>query len=369
MSELKPVNKKKKILYLLFNAVPSSIVRGTIFNNAFKANGYEVRYYKLYSSFIEILNAWVTKKNYLPLFVLFFKLIQKCIIWIKISLNFPMVHKYDAIIIVKYTSSGNLRIIKRKGKDTPVLYDFDDAIWLPTFMGSDEFSSILKQSDFISCDNSYLAEKARIYNSNVFVLNGPVNPPVNVLDTSKVSSNENGLVEIGWVGSPQTLFYLYSINNVLAELHKKYQNIQLTLLGCGNNNELIPIFDDLKVIKIPYYSNIDMYEKLRSFDIGLYPLFDNELSLGRGSLKAIVYMSGAIPVVTSRLGENINLIQDGINGFLASTSEEWYYKLSQLIENKDLRKSIGLNGYHSIINDYSVNACFAQLEKNFLNHL
>jgi glycosyltransferase involved in cell wall biosynthesis len=362
-------NKNKKILYLLFGTAPSSIVRATIYNDVYKNHGYEVVYFKAYSSLIELFRTWINNKNYLSSIGLFLSLVQKCIMPVKKYIFLSILNKYDAIVIVKYTSSSFMRKVKNKAKNKPVLYEFDDAIWLPLFMGEKEFQSILKLADFVSCDNTYLADKAKKYNSNVFVLNGPVNPPLDVLHSPRITNNENKPVEIGWLGSPLTLFYLYSIYDVLMDLHRKYQNIRLTLVGCGNRKELIPYFDDLNVTYIPYYSGFNMYDKIKSFDIGLYPIYKNELSLGRGCLKAVVYMSSAIPVVATRIGENNNLIRDGINGFLASTSDEWFLKLSQLIENQELRNTVGMRGYNSILEHYSVDACFRQLENNFLDHI
>ena len=55
-----------------------------------------------------------------------------------------------------------------------------------------------------------------------------------------------------------------------------------------------------------------------SFDIGLYPLFLNELSLVRAALKAKIYMSGKTPFVASSIGEVKELIKDRTKVFLAN---------------------------------------------------
>jgi glycosyltransferase involved in cell wall biosynthesis len=110
-----------------------------------------------------------------------------------------------------------------------------------------------------------------------------------------------------------------------------------------------------------------MIQYVNTFDIGIYPLFKNQLSLGRGSLKAIIYMSAKVPVVASAIGgENENIIIDGENGFLAATNEEWFAALESLICDSKLRDKIGKEGYQNVKTRYSVESCFNQLQNNFL---
>ena len=67
-------------------------------------------------------------------------------------------------------------------------------------------------------------------------------------------------------------------------------------------------------------------------------------------------MALEVPAVMAAVGENINIIQDGVNGFLASTEEEWLTKLSFLIESKELRNILGKEGRKTIEANYSVEA-------------
>ncbi|HKC64311.1 MAG TPA: glycosyltransferase, partial [Pyrinomonadaceae bacterium] len=55
----------------------------------------------------------------------------------------------------------------------------------------------------------------------------------------------------------------------------------------------------------------------------------------------IQFMSLGIPVVATPTGSNLEIIKDGVNGFLADTADEWYERLRLLSENAELRRSIG----------------------------
>jgi len=85
-------------------------------------------------------------------------------------------------------------------------------------------------------------------------------------------------------------------------------------------------------------------ETLQSFDIGIMPLEDNDYNKGKCGFKALQYMAVGLPVVCSPVGMNKEIIEEGVNGFSAVTKGEWIKKLSELIENPELRKKMGGNG-------------------------
>ena len=58
--------------------------------------------------------------------------------------------------------------------------------------------------------------------------------------------------------------------------------------------------------------------------------------------------------VLSPVGVNEGLIEDGVNGFLARTNEEWVDKLSLLIDNTSLRATMGDKARKMVVDQYSV---------------
>jgi hypothetical protein len=61
-----------------------------------------------------------------------------------------------------------------------------------------------------------------------------------------------------------------------------------------------------------------------------------------------------VPVVASPVGINAEIIQHGVNGFLASTPDEWSRTLGMLIADSGLRQRIGLEGRRTIEARYSI---------------
>jgi hypothetical protein len=64
-------------------------------------------------------------------------------------------------------------------------------------------------------------------------------------------------------------------------------------------------------------------------------------------------MGVGVPVVGSPVGVNSDIIQDGVNGFLAGNDDEWVEKLSRLIEDAGLRREMGLRGRKTVEEGYS----------------
>ena len=103
--------------------------------------------------------------------------------------------------------------------------------------------------------------------------------------------------------------------------------------------------------------------RLREMDIGLMPLQDDAWARGKCGLKALLYMSVAVPPVCSPVGVNQEIVADGENGFWADTHEQWEKKLEMLMRDKNLRKRMGAKARKTVESRYSVRAVFPKLER------
>jgi glycosyltransferase involved in cell wall biosynthesis len=90
--------------------------------------------------------------------------------------------------------------------------------------------------------------------------------------------------------------------------------------------------------------------------IGIMPLINSEVEMGKCAFKAIQYMSLGIPPVVSPVGVNKLVVEDGATGFWANDEQEWLEKLEKLITNSELRSSMGTKAREKIIANYSVDA-------------
>ncbi|MBM3251169.1 MAG: glycosyltransferase family 4 protein [Candidatus Omnitrophica bacterium] len=237
----------------------------------------------------------------------------------------------------------------------PIIYDFEDAVYLPNFKGNNKvmntlrhpgkFYQILRLSDHVIVCNRYMRDFVYSFNRNVTVI------PTSI-DTGKFKlkdvNSQNKTPIIGWIGSHTTSYCLNQLINVFIKLAEKF-DFSLKIIG-GEENFNIP---GVNVINEKWTLQKDI-ENFQSLDIGIYPLPNDERALAKTPFKTIQYMSVGVPVMASRVGGNIEIIQDGINGFLAATENEWLEKLTSLIQDINLRKKMGLAGRKTVEERYSL---------------
>lgn len=72
-------------------------------------------------------------------------------------------------------------------------------------------------------------------------------------------------------------------------------------------------------------------------------------------------MSHGIPVIASPVGVKATLIENGINGLLASSQEEWIDSIRLLYEDRALRRKMGTSGYETFLSNYTYDAISARL--------
>ena len=266
--------------------------------------------------------------------------------------------KYDAVLIHREAAligppitEWFIAIVFRK----PIIFDFDDSIWLPNYSEANKFWRWLKQpqktayiiqkSMLVLAGNTYLSNYAAKYNANIKIIPTTIDTEYH----SKSKKNKNDKIIIGWTGSSTTTEHVYVIQSVITNILNKYPH-KIDFVFISNHHINIP-----GVINKPWKRETEISD-LTQFDIGIMPLPDNEWTRGKCGFKGLQYMSLEIPTIMSPVGVNKEIIKHGINGFLANTPEEWENTLSQLIENQSLRENLGKEARNTIKTKYSVEA-------------
>jgi glycosyltransferase involved in cell wall biosynthesis len=246
-----------------------------------------------------------------------------------------------------------------------IIFDFDDAIWLPNTSEQNRISAFLKFHQKtglickwaykVSAGNDFLCDYARAFTQNV-VLN-PTTIDTKLHKTMHpIEQKCTKFITIGWTGSHSTMKYLDSLVPILQEIETNYA---VEFLVISNQNPHLRLLN----FKFVQWNKETEIEDLSKIQIGVMPLTDDEWARGKCGFKALQYMSLGIPALASPVGVNTKIIKHGENGFLCGTDEEWKNTLIRLIENENLRTQIGINSIQTIENEYSVKAN----EGNFLS--
>lgn len=153
-------------------------------------------------------------------------------------------------------------------------------------------------------------------------------------------------VVLGWTGLADNLGYMQIIEPILQDLAKKYR-IKL-LIATGKDYHL----EGVEVENRRWRMEGEI-AYLQDPDIGLMPLKDTPRARGKCAFKALQYMGVGTPCVISPVGMNAEVIQDGVDGYLADTPEEWREKLEHLIRDAAARERMGRAAREAIIAKYS----------------
>jgi glycosyltransferase involved in cell wall biosynthesis len=277
---------------------------------------------------IVFVNLWVTPLGF-PLFerMIFF-------------FNSKVIYDLDDMVFLKNADHAKSRLLdKIKGKKKPII--------------------LMRRARHVIVCTPKLEEIALSLNKykNVTDISSTFNTE-RFIPVQRYDQNETTV--IGWTGTHSTTPFLESLQNVLVEVSKKRK---IKLLVISDKEYYMPGVDT-EFIK---WSEETEVSDLHKMDIGVYPIPMNEWSLGKSSLKALTYMSIAIPVVATAYGTNFRIMEDGVQGFLAKDDKEWVDRLIELIDDPSLRKRMGLSGRKRVEEMFSVKVNFPKYLQVFKN--
>ncbi|HUQ86874.1 MAG TPA: glycosyltransferase family 4 protein [Vicinamibacterales bacterium] len=266
--------------------------------------------------------------------------------------------EYDVALIHREAYPVGPPLIERwLARRVPIVYDFDDAVYLPNTSDANKMIGFLKRpakiaevvrlSSEVIAGNPHLGDYARRYTRNVSVI-------PTCVDTSlwapSTRPRREGPPVIGWIGTPTTTPYLMGLQDVLGALAKE-QEFVLRVSGSVKPIEMRGV----RIENEPWSLEREI-ELFNTCDIGVYPLPNDEWTLGKCGFKAIQFMACGVPAVASPVGVNNQIIQDGVSGLLANTEAEWRDALRKLLVDAELRRRVAAAGRRRIEEAYSLQA-------------
>jgi len=268
-----------------------------------------------------------------------------------VGYDFVYIHREAAPIGPPFFEFVIAKILRKK-----IIYDFDDAIWVKISSSANPGASLIKcswkvkyickWSYITTVGNQYLADFAGKYCKKVVII-------PTVVDTeevhNKLKNQSDQPLTIGWTGTFTNFYNLEKIINPVRKLQQKY-NCSFLIIADKD-----PLFSQMQYQFIKWNKATEI-EDLIKLNIGVMPLNNTEVELGKCGFKAIQYLSLGIPAVVSPVGANCAVVEDVVSGFWAETEEAWYNKLELLITDTNKRISMGKAARVHIIKNYSVTA-------------
>jgi len=264
---------------------------------------------------------------------------------------------FDLLFIQKVILPPPVRWLLRHRRP-PLLFDFDDAIfttevrqrnWLAAWKqrrNTKGMPAMLRLADRTVVENEYTGDFAARHCPAVTTITGPIDTERYRPAASR--NTEESRVLLGWIGSATTLPYLDLIAAPLRRLAARFPHLQLRIIGAVDVD-----IQGISVEASPWSLESEVRE-LQSFDIGLMPIPDDPWTRGKGGYKLLQYMATGLPVVTSPVGINRQIVRHDVDGFWARTSDEWEEHLARLIEDPQLRAEMGERGRASMEAEYAL---------------
>jgi glycosyltransferase involved in cell wall biosynthesis len=240
--------------------------------------------------------------------------------------------------------------------DCPMVLDLDDATYVsyksPTYgrVGSmlkwfGKTNDLIRWSRLVTCGNreiaAYVSSKGR-----------PAVVIPTVVDTSSfrplAERPENDVPIVGWIGTHSTFPYVKTIFPVLERLAREHR-FRLRLVGTGEDHVEIP---GVEIENLPWQLDREIPD-FQSLNIGVYPIIEDDWSVGKSCFKAIQYMAVGVPFVVSPVGVCQEIAQPERTHFVARSEEDWYAHLSRLLSDAALRRRMGEAGRNYAVAHYS----------------
>jgi len=233
-----------------------------------------------------------------------------------------------------------LWLIGRRLLGRRLVYHLDDALY--AVAPSERIAQRCRHADVVLTGNADIAAFARAAGGRVKRLDGWV-------ETSRYRPkrhHDRRPVVIGYTGT----FPEHHMAPIAAALREV----------CGDGRARVRVVSR-DPFEVPELEGLLEWERwvperefslFEDFDIGVMPLEDSEYNRAKEAYKIKEYMAAGLPVVCSPVGHNLAVVDDEVDGLHAATDRDWVRQLSRLVEDVELRASLGAAGRRTVEQRY-----------------
>ena len=248
--------------------------------------------------------------------------------------------------------------------DRKIVLDMDDALWdvLPDNTayevykrdseGIKNFTAICNEVDYITCTNRYL-KNVIVHNSAKYPDKIKIFPNYINLDLYKHRSPFKDELQIQLTHFGSSSHWVSLQNEEFAKaidrIFREYPNVVFKTIGA-----LLPKYKSRWGARYNHdFGDVDVYtwikDKFPGFmdetDIIVAPLSINVYNRSKSNIKRWEASSAKKPFIGQNIRQYQEVITDGVDGFLCDTAESWYKAIKVMLDDKELRRKIGIAGY------------------------
>ena len=266
---------------------------------------------------------------------------------------------------VLFTSAVQKLIKKIKQQNREIIFETDDLVYDPKYLKyMDYFKEMngfekklyengvggeILNDDYVkvcTTTTTFLADKLRKFNKKVFVVpNKLAKKDVEIVNgiLAKSFDRNDKEIRIGYFSGTISHNKDFAvITEALMKVLGKYPKAKLVLVGpLDVESNLVKKFKN-RIEQLPFVFWEKHLANIAGVDINLAPLeVGNPFCESKSELKIFEAGIMKVPTVASATHTFQGIVEDGVDGFIASNTQEWAEKISRLIENSGLRKRMG----------------------------
>jgi hypothetical protein len=265
------------------------------------------------------------------------------------------VRQHDLLFLQKVVPPRSWQRRVREELGRPILFDFDDAIFLAPgdrrgLRYRDRLESLLRTCTLVSTGSEFNRQYAQAFSRRVALLPTPVD--VNRYRPALRRGLATGAVTVGWIGSPATSRHLAWGAPALRRIATRYPQVRFHFVGARS----LP-GADFRATYSPWEYETELGH-LAGFHVGIMPLPPTEFVRGKAGYKLLQYMALGLPAVASPYGVNAEIIAHGMDGLLAEDIDDWEAALDRLLADPPFAAALGAAAREKVVSHYSVEALF-----------
>lgn len=241
--------------------------------------------------------------------------------------------------------------------------DYDDAIFhnydqnanvIIRSILRNKIGLVMKWSKNVIAGNQYIADYAAGARAEKITIIH-TNPDLTKYQIIAQGTEPNDECIVGWIGNQSTYDRFVKPCKQLIIRAMEECGVKFHFIGCRDDS-----FVNKKVSFVEWTEESEV-ASLLSLDIGIMPIPDSPFERGKCSFKLLQYMACSLPVIASPVGMNTQVVENGVNGLLASSDDEWVAAIRHLADNPALRKEMGKRGREYVIENFQMEQSFNKL--------
>ncbi len=324
----------------------------------------------------------------------------KCSITVQDNPLIPSyVDKFDVFIFhrVLFSPSVKKMIEKIKQQKKEIIFETDDLVYDPKYLEYMDYFKVMNPLEKKLYENgvggeiladpyvkvattstTFLAEKLAGRGKKVFLVPNKLSKADietanevishkssvinrnsdNIQETKKLKPNKlkaKEAISIGYFsGAPSHNKDFATVTDALMQIMEKYPSVELFLAGPLDIESKLNKYGE-RIKKLAQVPRKEHFANIANVDINIAPLeIGNPFCESKSELKFFEAGIVKVPTLAAATQTFKEAIEDGVDGFVANGTQEWFEKLEKLVLDKDLRKSMGKKAHEKALERYTV---------------